>query len=173
MACRDQRSSHTMCRQPMWALTAGATVDESRSQRGEPLPNWDSSEIIYARHSHFRNSQLLLVPFLVSFRCSPHFANDLRLRPRHRSRSPAPSHSGRHGHAESPNSDWAQSAISDDNGEFKFTSVPLGNYSVTVRRTGFAQTAGCDRSVRHQSRASFRLESSPDQTRMSKSPQLP
>jgi len=35
------------------------------------------------------------------------------------------------------NSDWTQSQDSRDGGEFDFTSVPLGNYSVTVSSKGF------------------------------------
>ncbi|MGA8270243.1 MAG: TonB-dependent receptor [Candidatus Sulfotelmatobacter sp.] len=38
------------------------------------------------------------------------------------------------------NSDWAQSQNSNDNGEFEFTSVPIGNYVVTVSSKGFQQT---------------------------------
>jgi hypothetical protein len=35
------------------------------------------------------------------------------------------------------NSDWTQSQDSGDRGEFEFTSVPLGNYTVTVSSRGF------------------------------------
>jgi hypothetical protein len=35
------------------------------------------------------------------------------------------------------NSDWTESRDSDDNGEFEFTSVPIGNYTVTVSSQGF------------------------------------
>ncbi len=35
------------------------------------------------------------------------------------------------------NSDWTRSSDSNDNGEFDFASVPLGNYSVTVSSKGF------------------------------------
>jgi hypothetical protein len=35
------------------------------------------------------------------------------------------------------NSDWTQSQASDENGEFEFTSVPIGNYTVTVSSQGF------------------------------------
>jgi outer membrane receptor protein involved in Fe transport len=35
------------------------------------------------------------------------------------------------------NSDWTQSQDSSDSGEFEFTSVPIGNYSVTVSSPGF------------------------------------
>jgi hypothetical protein len=38
------------------------------------------------------------------------------------------------------NSDYTRSATSDDNGEFNFPSVPLGNYNVTVSSTGFQPT---------------------------------
>jgi hypothetical protein len=37
------------------------------------------------------------------------------------------------------NSDWTRSADSNDNGEFEFASVPLGNYTVTVSSQGFQQ----------------------------------
>ncbi|MGD0914034.1 MAG: TonB-dependent receptor [Terracidiphilus sp.] len=36
-------------------------------------------------------------------------------------------------------SDWAQSQNSNGNGEFLFTSVPIGNYTVTVSSKGFQQ----------------------------------
>ncbi len=36
-------------------------------------------------------------------------------------------------------SDWTQTKGSDDNGEFLFTSVPIGNYTVTVSSNGFQQ----------------------------------
>src|SRR5580700_10807353 len=39
------------------------------------------------------------------------------------------------------NSDWAQSQDSDGNGEFIFTSVPIGNYTVTVISKGFQQVS--------------------------------
>jgi hypothetical protein len=35
------------------------------------------------------------------------------------------------------NSDWTRSADSNDNGEFEFSSVPIGNYIVTVGTQGF------------------------------------
>jgi outer membrane receptor protein involved in Fe transport len=35
------------------------------------------------------------------------------------------------------NSDWTESQDSNDNGEFQFTSVPIGNYTVTVSSQGF------------------------------------
>ena len=38
------------------------------------------------------------------------------------------------------NSDWTQSQNSNDRGEFEFTSVPIGNYTVTVSSPGFQQT---------------------------------
>jgi hypothetical protein len=38
------------------------------------------------------------------------------------------------------NSDWIRSSDSDNNGEFGFTSVPIGNYTVTVSSQGFQQT---------------------------------
>ena len=38
----------------------------------------------------------------------------------------------------STTSDWNKSAVSDDAGEFRFDSVPLGDYRVTVELTGFA-----------------------------------
>ena len=34
-------------------------------------------------------------------------------------------------------SDWTQSQDSNDNGEFVFTSVPIGNYTATVSSKGF------------------------------------
>ncbi len=37
------------------------------------------------------------------------------------------------------NSGWTQSRDSDDRGEFEFTSVPIGNYTVTVASRGFEQ----------------------------------
>jgi Carboxypeptidase regulatory-like domain/TonB dependent receptor/TonB-dependent Receptor Plug Domain len=39
------------------------------------------------------------------------------------------------------NSSYTQSQNSDGNGEFVFTSVPIGNYSVTVSSKGFAQAS--------------------------------
>jgi hypothetical protein len=39
----------------------------------------------------------------------------------------------------SKTSDWAKSASTDANGEFAFNAVPLGDYSVNVTSTGFAQ----------------------------------
>jgi len=41
----------------------------------------------------------------------------------------------------SKSSDWAKSASTDANGEFAFNAVPLGDYSVSVASTGFAQAA--------------------------------
>ncbi|MGA7895886.1 MAG: carboxypeptidase regulatory-like domain-containing protein [Candidatus Sulfotelmatobacter sp.] len=38
------------------------------------------------------------------------------------------------------NSDWTQSHDSNDRGEFDFSSVPIGNYTVTVSSKGFQQT---------------------------------
>src|SRR5580704_8278454 len=38
------------------------------------------------------------------------------------------------------NSDWMQSHDSNDRGEFDFSSVPLGTYTVTVSSRGFQQT---------------------------------
>jgi hypothetical protein len=37
------------------------------------------------------------------------------------------------------NSDWTRSGESSDSGEFEFTSVPIGNYTVTVSSPGFQQ----------------------------------
>src|SRR5215475_6971075 len=34
-------------------------------------------------------------------------------------------------------SDWSQTTRSDDNGEFTFSAVPLGDYRVTVTQTNF------------------------------------
>ena len=36
-------------------------------------------------------------------------------------------------------SDWMQSQKTSDSGEFEFTAVPLGNYTVTVALKGFEQ----------------------------------
>ncbi len=38
------------------------------------------------------------------------------------------------------NSDWMHSQNSNDRGEFEFTSVPIGSYTVTVSSPGFQQT---------------------------------
>jgi hypothetical protein len=38
-------------------------------------------------------------------------------------------------------SDWAKTATTDANGEFQFNAVPLGEYSVSLASTGFAQTS--------------------------------
>jgi len=38
-------------------------------------------------------------------------------------------------------SDWTQSQSSNDNGEFQFISVPIGNYTVTVSMNGFRQVS--------------------------------
>ncbi|HXW93592.1 MAG TPA: carboxypeptidase regulatory-like domain-containing protein [Terriglobales bacterium] len=38
------------------------------------------------------------------------------------------------------NSDWTQSQESGDRGQFEFTSVPIGNYTVTVSSSGFQAT---------------------------------
>jgi len=40
----------------------------------------------------------------------------------------------------SKSSDWAKNTVTDSNGEFVFTSVPLGEYTVSVASQGFAQT---------------------------------
>src|ERR1700683_2271979 len=37
------------------------------------------------------------------------------------------------------NSDWARSQDSSDRGEFDFSSVPIGNYTVIVSSKGFQQ----------------------------------
>ena len=37
------------------------------------------------------------------------------------------------------NSDWQQTQKSTDNGEFEFTAVPVGNYTVTITASGFQQ----------------------------------
>src|SRR6202140_5205952 len=36
-------------------------------------------------------------------------------------------------------SDWAKSTNTDDNGQFEFNSVPIGEYTVTVAAPGFTQ----------------------------------
>ena len=46
---------------------------------------------------------------------------------------------GAHVTLKAQNSDWTRSSDSSDNGEFDFTSVPLGNYTVTVSSKGFQQ----------------------------------
>ncbi len=38
------------------------------------------------------------------------------------------------------NADWAQSSTTNDRGEFEFSSVPIGNYTVAVASPGFRQT---------------------------------
>ena len=40
----------------------------------------------------------------------------------------------------SQNSDWTQTATSNDSGEFEFQSVPIGAYAVTVSSKGFRET---------------------------------
>ncbi len=47
---------------------------------------------------------------------------------------------GAHVILKSQNSDWTQSQQSDSNGEIDFTSVPIGNYMVTVSAQGFEET---------------------------------
>ena len=46
---------------------------------------------------------------------------------------------GAHVTLKAQNSDWTQSQDSDDNGEFQFSSVPIGNYTVTVSSPGFEE----------------------------------
>src|SRR5258707_535862 len=41
----------------------------------------------------------------------------------------------------STSSDWSQTTKTDDNGQFRFTAVPLGDYQISVASPGFAQTA--------------------------------
>src|SRR5262250_284579 len=36
------------------------------------------------------------------------------------------------------NSDWSQTTTTDDNGEYRFQSVPAGNYTVSASAQGFA-----------------------------------
>jgi len=38
----------------------------------------------------------------------------------------------------SDTSDWSRTAVTDDNGEFRFTAVPIGQYTVTLSAQGFA-----------------------------------
>jgi hypothetical protein len=38
-------------------------------------------------------------------------------------------------------SDWSQATHSDENGEFSFTSVPVGDYNITVAQPGFETSA--------------------------------
>jgi len=47
---------------------------------------------------------------------------------------------GAHVTLKAQNSDWTQSQDSHDSGGFDFTSVPLGNYTVTVSSKGFQET---------------------------------
>jgi len=47
---------------------------------------------------------------------------------------------GAHVTLKAQNSDWTQSKDSDGDGEFEFTSVPIGNYTVMVSSPGFRQT---------------------------------
>jgi hypothetical protein len=47
---------------------------------------------------------------------------------------------GAHITLKAQNSDWTQSQDSNDQGEFEFTSVPIGNYTVTVSSPGFQPT---------------------------------
>src|SRR5271170_1115307 len=46
---------------------------------------------------------------------------------------------GAHITLKAQHSDWTRSSDSDDNGEFSFTSVPVGDYAVTVSSKGFQQ----------------------------------
>jgi len=46
---------------------------------------------------------------------------------------------GAHVILKAQNSDRTQSEVSNDNGEFEFSSVPIGNYTVTVSSNGFQQ----------------------------------
>jgi outer membrane receptor protein involved in Fe transport len=46
---------------------------------------------------------------------------------------------GAHVTLKAQNSDWTQSGDSNGNGEFEFSSVPIGNYTVTVSSNGFQQ----------------------------------
>src|SRR5271170_8162718 len=48
---------------------------------------------------------------------------------------------GAHLTLKAQNSDWTQSQDSNGNGEFVFTSVPIGNYTVTVLSKGFQQVS--------------------------------
>jgi hypothetical protein len=47
---------------------------------------------------------------------------------------------GAHVVLKAQNSDWTISQDSSDSGEFEFSSVPIGNYTVTVSTAGFQQT---------------------------------
>jgi hypothetical protein len=47
---------------------------------------------------------------------------------------------GAHITLKAQNSDWTQSQDSNDQGKFEFTSVPIGNYTVTVSSPGFQPT---------------------------------
>ncbi len=46
---------------------------------------------------------------------------------------------GAHVTLKAQNSDWTKSQDSSDNGEFEFSSVPIGNYTVTVTSKGFQE----------------------------------
>src|SRR5580658_4375173 len=48
---------------------------------------------------------------------------------------------GAHLTLKAQNSDWAQTQDSDVNGEFVFTSVPIGNYTVGVLSKGFQEVS--------------------------------
>ena len=41
----------------------------------------------------------------------------------------------------STSSDWSQTVNTDNNGQFRFSAVPLGEYTISVASPGFAQTA--------------------------------
>jgi hypothetical protein len=64
---------------------------------------------------------------------------------------------GAHVTLKANHSDWTRSSDSNDNGEFNFASVPVGDYTVTVSSKGFQGYATeRDRSVGHKSGAAFR-----------------
>jgi Carboxypeptidase regulatory-like domain/TonB dependent receptor/TonB-dependent Receptor Plug Domain len=46
---------------------------------------------------------------------------------------------GAHVTLKAQNSEWTKSQVSSDSGEFEFSSVPIGNYTVTVSSKGFQQ----------------------------------
>src|ERR1700745_4231227 len=41
----------------------------------------------------------------------------------------------------SQTSDWEKTATTDNNGEFQFNALPLGEYSITVAAPGFSQAS--------------------------------
>jgi hypothetical protein len=71
---------------------------------------------------------------------NPPVCHDFRFRSRRRSRSSASSRSRRTRHAEGAKLGLDPVPGLPDSGEFEFSSVPIGNYTVTVSSQGFQQT---------------------------------